>query len=186
MNIWVIFSLELLWITLLWFNVSVLAPVSFLGGCSGSSLRHLSSFSCSAWLCCSKACGILVSHPGLTLHSLHWKVDSQPLDHQGGPLSPSVSLHHRQNTAQPLTRRLCFIPACGEWRNNRAHFPPLPPGLHHPGLRYICFTIGNTCFWNSSHHEHFLPTEGTGQGRGFTPDVRPGTKRELKNTRSSY
>ena len=33
-----------------------------------------------------EACGILVSWRGIAPHPLHWKVHSQPLDHQGSPL----------------------------------------------------------------------------------------------------
>ena len=33
----------------------------------------------------SVACGILVPHQGSNLQPLHYKADSQPLDHQGNP-----------------------------------------------------------------------------------------------------
>ena len=38
-------------------------------------------------LSCPGSCRILVPGPGLNLRSLPWKVDSQPLDHQGCPVS---------------------------------------------------------------------------------------------------
>ena len=38
-------------------------------------------------LSCPTACGILVPLQGSNPCPLHWKADSQPLDHQGSPLS---------------------------------------------------------------------------------------------------
>ena len=43
-------------------------------------------------LSCSQACGTLVPRPGTEPTSLHCKVDSHPLDHQGSPY----------NTCSPL------------------------------------------------------------------------------------
>ena len=65
-----------------------------------SSLPHPSRFCfCFFWLHpvlvavyrlnCPAACEILVPAQGSNLHPLHWKVDSQPLDHQW---SPNLSL----------------------------------------------------------------------------------------------
>ena len=49
-------------------------------------LRCVSSVVAACRLSCPMACGILVPRPGIEPASLHWKVDSLPLDHQGSPL----------------------------------------------------------------------------------------------------
>ena len=56
------------------------------------SLQRMDSLVVPHSLNCSQACGILVPRPGTEPTSLHCKVDSYPLDHQGSPYNTCYSL----------------------------------------------------------------------------------------------
>ena len=73
---------------------SSLNQAFFFFGCTGSccSLRAYSSAEHGLWsegeacgLGCPAACGVLVPIQRSKPHPLHWKANSQPLDHQGSP-----------------------------------------------------------------------------------------------------
>ena len=67
----------------------------YLFGCTGSQVRHMKSslFSCSTWNYLSLgaacefvvACGIQFPDQGSNPGPLHWRMESQLLDHQGRP-----------------------------------------------------------------------------------------------------
>ena len=55
-----------------------------LSSCGARAPARMGSVVVTRGLSCPTACGILVPRPGIEPTSLHWKVDSLPLGHQGG------------------------------------------------------------------------------------------------------
>ena len=73
----------------------------------GSRLESTGSIVAAYGLGCSAACGIF-SDQGWNLCLLHWKVDSLPLSHQGGPVY-SVKLKKKKIQSSKIEALIGFI-----------------------------------------------------------------------------
>ena len=71
-------------LSLLWLHWVFCCLWAF-SSCGAQALSTWASAVVAYGLGCPEACGILVPWPGIKPASLHCKVDSQPLDHQGSP-----------------------------------------------------------------------------------------------------
>ena len=126
---WLIDWLIDLWLCWVIISVRGLSLVAASGGhsssrCAGLSLsralllrstgsRRTGSIVVAHRLSCSAACGIFPDQ-GSNPCPLHWQADSQPLRHQGSPLSPFMSTYVLYES---FSRKKVHIPWTTEYQN---------------------------------------------------------------------